>query len=99
MFQKMFPRTYGRKAFYIRIRPNSCFRVYKIEHLFSCVGEAQILEFFVSYRDLRKLTRLPFPKGTQSFGLDCPPDEGIKIMEALKRKGYCNLTRYFKGVR
>ena len=96
MFNKMFPRTYGHRAFHIRVYPDLCFRVYKVEHLFSCVGEAQILEFFVSYRDLRKLTRLHCPKGIRTFGLDCPPDEGIRIMEALKKKGYCNLEKYFK---
>ena len=36
-FNKLYPRTYGKAAFYIRIRPGLTFRVYKIAHLFSCV--------------------------------------------------------------
>ena len=95
-FNKLYPRKYGHNAFYIRVRSDLTFRVYKVAHLFSCVGVAYILEFFVSYRDLRKLRKQPFSSEINSFGIDCSLEEGMRIVDELKKKGYCSLEKYFK---
>ncbi len=95
-FNKLYPRKYGHDAFCIRVRSDLTFRVYKVVHLFSCVGVAYILEFFVSYRDLRKLSKQPFLSETNSFGIDCFLEDGMRIVDERKKKGYCSLEKYFK---
>ena len=91
MLTVQFPKRYGHKAFYIRVRPNLCFRVYKVEHLFSTVGEAHILTFHISFRHLKKLRQFPWAD-KKSISISCGVKEGLAIIESLKRKGFCDLS-------
>ena len=94
-FQTLLPRSCGHRAFYIRVDEKKSFRVYKVKHLFSTVGVAWIIEFYVSYRDLNRTRRHPYKSTDRSFGLDCPPDDGIRIIDSLKKYGKCDLRKYF----
>ena len=100
-FKVMLPRDCEHRAFYVRIDEKTNFRIYKVQHLFSSVGGAWIIEFYVSFRNLKKLKE--YQKKHQwrdlsgSFGIDCSPDDGIKIMDSLKKYGKCDLRRYFCG--
>ena len=91
MLTVQFPKRYGHKAFYIRVRPSLCFRVYKVEHLFSTVGEAHMITFHISFRHLKKLRQFPWAD-KKSISITCGVKEGLRIMEDLRRMGCCNLT-------
>ena len=98
-FKILMPYDWGLRAFYVRLDDITTFRVYKVHHLFSSAGGAWLIDFYVSFRDLKKLK--DYQKKHQwgdlggSIGIDCPPDDGIKIMESLKKYGRCNLRKYF----
>ena len=97
--KKLLPKNCGREAFYIKVNANTKFRIYKVLHLFSTVGEAWLIDFFVSYRDLKRFRAFFKFKFENSIGIDCCADEGIEIMERLKKHGVCDLSKYFKNIR
>jgi len=96
-FKVMLPRDCGHRAFYIRVDEKKPFRVYKVEHLFSAVSEAMDFEFFVSFRDLSRVKHHHDRSWERGFGLSCSVDDGIRIIDSLKKYGKCDLRKYFCG--
>lgn len=51
------PKDYGYNAFCLidrRSEKTERYRVYKMDYLFSSMGEEYVIRFFISYRDLEK---------------------------------------------
>ena len=96
MFETFYPKKYGHSAFYAKIKPNCWIRVYKIEHLFSCVGAAHIFVLHISFRHLRKAKHL-LCDDRNYICFDCDVDSGIEILSEWKRTGKADLFRALRG--
>lgn len=95
-FETIFPKKQGHSAFYFKVNSQLWFRVYKIDHLFSTVGEAHIFILYVSFRHLHRLKQLKLPD-KKSITFDCYVDTGIDLLEQLKQKGKVDISFLFEG--
>ena len=91
MFKTLLPRQYGHSAFYVKVKPELTFRVYKIEHLFSTVGVAHIYVLHISFRHLRKLKHFKWAD-KKTIRFECDVDAGVNILKGLKEKGYADIS-------
>lgn len=96
MKTKIMPRNYGHNAFYVNVCDGLRFRVYKIEAFFSTVGEAWVVLFHVSYRDLQKLREFKHKHDSKSFCIsDMSETEVKRILLQLKTYGKCDVSFFF----
>ena len=93
---KLIPHSYGHKAFYVDVCDGLRFRVYKVESFFSTVGEAWVVLFYVSYRDLLKLRKFKHKHDSKSFCIsDIPETEVKRILFQLKTYEKCDVSFFF----
>ena len=91
MFKTLLPRQCGFSTFYVKVKPEFTFRVYKIEHLFSTVGVAHIFVLHISFRHLRKLKHFKWAD-KRTINFECDVDAGINIIKDLKEKRYVDIS-------
>lgn len=89
-FTTLWPQRYGHKAFYVKVPGYAPIRVYKMKYLFSSVGGSFIMIFYVSRSHLQKSARIWSDDG-RSFGASPGSDEGLKIIQNLKKYGCCRI--------
>ena len=96
MKTKIMPRNYGQNAFYVNVCDGLRFRVYKVEAFFSTVGEACVVLFYVSYRDLQKLKSFKYKHDNKTFCVaDILETEVNHILSQLKTYGKCDVSFFF----
>lgn len=89
------PKDYGYDAFYLidrRSGKTEKYRVYKMDYLFSSMGEEYVIRFFISYRDLgkhRHMNPRSFPEFihvTTKY-----QSERKRLIERMLQKGYLEI--------
>jgi len=96
MKTKIMPRNYGHNAFYVNVCDGLRFRVYMVEAFFSTVGEAWVVLFHVSYRDLQKLKSFKYKHDNKTFCVaDISETEVNRILSQLKTYGKCDVSFFF----